>query len=222
MSGHASAELLSAYLDDGLEPRRAERLEVHLEECDRCRTELEGLRRVVLHLQAVEREAPPPALGYAVRRRVASEHVSGSLSERLQMRRAPVRPQVGLLAFLGPLLGLTVILLLFLQQVQRRQAAGPTLIIHQPAALEEPVEPVGASAAESTSRRIGARQFHVRNGIWIEQGAERTTVSRVIDMSAAEPGAGTADLKSLAILGERVVVWLDGEAVELRFASEPE
>lgn len=63
----AYSHRLSEYLDDELTP--AERLEIerHLLDCPACRTELDGLRRVVSDARALEDEPPAHDLWPAVR-----------------------------------------------------------------------------------------------------------------------------------------------------------
>ena len=211
MSGHVSAELLSCYLDGGLERGRADHVEEHVADCDRCRRDLEGLRRVVERLNTVERTVPPAALGFEVRRRVASEQVSGRLADRLQIRRGQVRPQLGLLAFLGPLLGLTVILFLFLQQVQRQQTWNDAVVIRHPGEAAAMLEP--------ETRTIGETVYESRAGAWVQQGIDRAAVSRVIEVDIAGGPFG-AEVLALRELGDVVVTTLEGVVVELRFAAE--
>lgn len=73
MSRHATAEDLSAYLDQELEPVRLRLVETHLEECEECRQRVSGLRGVVGELRRLEHLRPPPALEQYLERRIALE-----------------------------------------------------------------------------------------------------------------------------------------------------
>jgi anti-sigma factor RsiW len=86
MSGHATPELLSAYLDDQLAPHQAVGLRRHLAECDACRRHLDSLHRVVAGLRGIERVAPPPVLDQLVQRRVALEEPPVGLLARVEAR----------------------------------------------------------------------------------------------------------------------------------------
>jgi len=235
MTSHATAELLSACIDDSLSRLQEERLEEHLDDCDRCGMELAGLRRVVERLNRVERQLPPATLGYEVRRRVASEHASGRLSERLMARRSQVRPQLGMLAFLGPLLGLAAILFVFLQQVERQQSWQDVIVIRHPARqdgmadLPAPLAEPGllsvseqAPPAEVPSRRVGDLVFDFADGVWIQRGVDARQAVRVLEVDARKPPAVRIDVAALASLGGPVVADLDGEVVELRFGAGAE
>jgi anti-sigma factor RsiW len=84
MSYHATAEALSAYLDEALRGPDLQALESHLVECDECQDRLNGMQRVVVALQQLERAAPPPALGIQLQRRVALEDRPRGLVERFE------------------------------------------------------------------------------------------------------------------------------------------
>jgi anti-sigma factor RsiW len=55
-------ELVTAYLDDALEPEDRERFQSHLEICDPCRTYVDQMREVVRLSGHVEPEELDPAL----------------------------------------------------------------------------------------------------------------------------------------------------------------
>lgn len=88
---------LSAYIDDALDPSAARRLEAHLGECERCRTELEQLRSTVAALRelpeaevprsfalgperAAARRPPVPAAPLAFGARIAAATVAAALA----------------------------------------------------------------------------------------------------------------------------------------------
>lgn len=58
----AVRRVLTAYLDQELTPRRARWIEGHLQTCDPCRKELEGLHRMTLFLRSLP--APSRPQGY--------------------------------------------------------------------------------------------------------------------------------------------------------------
>lgn len=64
--GHASSTELQEHLDGRLAARSAARLEEHLAGCARCRSEMDGLHRVVRELDALPTVAPSPDFGEAV------------------------------------------------------------------------------------------------------------------------------------------------------------
>ena len=70
MSGHATAESLSLYLDAALPVGERRRLAAHLDACPECRQRLEGLRRVVTGLGRLPTAAPPEDLAARVRREI--------------------------------------------------------------------------------------------------------------------------------------------------------
>lgn len=59
MNCHDVRELLSALLDDALDPRERAQVQAHLEGCADCRRELDGLRSTVSLLSRVERPRAP-------------------------------------------------------------------------------------------------------------------------------------------------------------------
>lgn len=65
-TGHASSTELQEHLDGRLAARSATRLEEHLAGCARCRSEMDGLHRVVRELDALPMVAPSPDFGEAV------------------------------------------------------------------------------------------------------------------------------------------------------------
>ena len=81
---HPSVELLSSYLDDHLRDPERQHVESHLDGCQECRERLNGMTHVVHHLTGLSRMAPPPQLGYEVRRRVASEGRRETFLQRLE------------------------------------------------------------------------------------------------------------------------------------------
>lgn len=84
MNRHADTELLSAYLDDEVALSEARSLEAHLAVCESCRVQLEGMRRTIHRLEAIERPAPPPWLAQRVRHHAAEAAAHPSLWEQVR------------------------------------------------------------------------------------------------------------------------------------------
>jgi hypothetical protein len=66
-------ELLSGYLDAALDRGERERVESHLQACERCRAELQTLRALQADLRAAPRPEPPPGYWERFAARVESE-----------------------------------------------------------------------------------------------------------------------------------------------------
>ena len=54
-------ELVTAYLDDALDPEERARLELHLADCDGCHTYVEQMRQTIAAMSAVGPEVIPRA-----------------------------------------------------------------------------------------------------------------------------------------------------------------
>ena len=66
-------ERLSSYLDGELSAEESRAIESHLEGCSKCRTELDGLQRVVQGLHSFERVAPPSFMESSILQQVSLE-----------------------------------------------------------------------------------------------------------------------------------------------------
>lgn len=64
------SEQIPAYLDECLPPLEAQAVAAHLHACDRCRAELEGMRRSLAALRAAAPAEPAPDLWPALRARI--------------------------------------------------------------------------------------------------------------------------------------------------------
>jgi hypothetical protein len=172
MSGHATAKRLSSYLDDQLDEHESRQIAAHLGRCARCRGQLEGLQRVIGHLRALEQSKPPEGLGLRLQQRLAREAPpmigKGALGHRFP------RPffQPAILGSLGVVIALGVLMILFIQQLEREVGDG-TLFGIDP----------GDTAVESGPVEIGARTFQLMGGIWVESDLTVAEVAgaRVID-----------------------------------------
>jgi len=118
---HLDDELLSAYLDGELPPRRRESVESHLAGCGGCRARLGGLRRVVLSLSRLERVSPPPLLAQRVERRVTLFDREAGLVERLESRLQGFRLDSPLVVTFAVVLALATIVFLFSHGVANRR-----------------------------------------------------------------------------------------------------
>jgi hypothetical protein len=214
MSRHATAEVLSAYVDDELEPPVRLRLVEHLEECDECSQRLESMRRTVVTLRRLERAAPPPLLASAVRRQVAlgPERRRGWV-ERWE-RRLPATPQGSPLFFsFALILCLGLVVYLFAHGVERSRQPRTALIVGK-----LPQAPVPTGEVVET-RTLGAGNkaltYELVDGLWRLQGLQR----RGADLRVAADSAEGRELLRLhpgvETLGERVLLRLDELVVEL-------
>src|SRR5256885_9589599 len=99
MNCEQAEELLSAYLDDALEPGLSEQVRAHLETCERCRTVLEDYRR----LDAEVATAPMVAPDERLRDRLfASDEYRAILEEQRVAADAPTEKSRRVLAALRP------------------------------------------------------------------------------------------------------------------------
>ncbi|MFP3939697.1 MAG: anti-sigma factor family protein [Thermoanaerobaculia bacterium] len=152
---------LSAYLDGELAAPEERAVEAHLARCRRCRTELEGLRRVVERVQSLQRATPPPALAETVARRVALETGRRGLLDRLEgaLRRLPVEPAT-LLTF-GVVVALAAIVSLFVAGLQESD--------RRPATRAEPGQDY--SGLEVVTVVVEGRTFDRDGALWRQRGA---------------------------------------------------
>lgn len=210
MNAHATAETLSAYLDEELSPNEASLVEEHVEACGSCRQRLQGMRNVVSTLHHLERMAPPAALDQAVARRVALAGRQEGLLDKIERRLGKIQRQSQIFFLFALTVALAVIVLLFAQAVETYQKNTPPT----------PPPPAGASA----ERVAAGRTFHLVGDLWIEAGADPAKVD-VILSSASEKWAelveGDSRLAEITDLGGPVVVHLAGHTVRLDPANDP-
>lgn len=201
MSRHASAETLSAYLDQEIDAAEAERLERHLGDCAECRRRLEGLRRVVGKLGSLERSMPPQTLGLEIQGHLLRG--APALEERPSSgRRLPrLLFQPIILASLGVVIALAVVVLLFLQALEQSPGAGRD-------------REVNGVTEEVTLVVVDGRSFRRGATGWVEVGLDRADLDATIGLERREV-VRDADLD--AQIGA-VLDALDGE-VTLRLAD---
>ncbi len=202
VSSHATAELLSAYLDRELVQPEVERLEAHLEECTECHGRLEGMRKVVANLRRIESPDPPAELEKAVARRIALAHDREPMLDRFESALSVFNRQSTILPMLGIIIALGVFIYMFAWALERDQ--------HTPVIWGTP------PSAEGTETTSGDRMLQLQGDLWIEDGADPAAVSRSIELDS-EPGRQLlTDHPELEQLPRPAVIVLDGEVVEIR------
>ncbi|MDX1502111.1 MAG: zf-HC2 domain-containing protein [Thermoanaerobaculia bacterium] len=193
MSGHASVEQLSRYLDEELAARERSAVEVHLGDCASCRERLVGLRRVVGELERLQEQAPPRQLGALVRRRLQQKRPPGSLVARLEerVRRVPVTPP--LLPLFGVLLALAIALYLLALAAARWESSGPGQQRPAPPSAETaPAEPPAAGW-----RRLAGRDFRRSGDVWLERGVGPQESAERVEWLSPDLAAELAELSDL-------------------------
>lgn len=147
MSSHASAEILSAYLDHELAEQETADLESHLDECHECHGRLQGLNTVVANLRHLERQAPPPTLDMAVARRIALAGERKSALDRLEEGLEAFQRRSSLMMWFAIVIALVLITFFFLNTLARSQntnipvSFGDQPVPSAPVEPEEPEEP---------------------------------------------------------------------------------
>jgi predicted anti-sigma-YlaC factor YlaD len=180
MISHLTVETLSAYLDSELIAREEVRVREHLGVCPECRCELDGLRRTVGRLRALEREAPADVLALSVQRSVALEAEDRSRFGRLERWRMNLPVQSSTLLTFSLVFALATILYLFAGAMeQRRRVTIPVdlPVGERPAAQEPSAATTGEMAwsgdawvAREASSARDAEPLEVRRGSsdWLE------------------------------------------------------
>ncbi|MEM7048983.1 MAG: anti-sigma factor [Acidobacteriota bacterium] len=161
MSGHASLELLSAYLDGELPANTRRRVERHVADCPSCRTELASLRRVVGRLQHLERAAPPPILAQHVQRRIALEGPRQGFIESLEDRLRNVGRDMSVFSLFGVIIALLLFAYLFSVALERAERSGSEVIVGPTVDWAEP---------EMQQVQIAERTFEWHGDGWRQRG----------------------------------------------------
>ncbi len=147
MSSHASAELLSAYLDRQLAEQETADLESHLDHCRECHGRLQGLNNVVANLRHLERQAPPPTLDMAVARRIALAGERKGTLDRFEEGLEAFQRRSSLMLWFAVVFALVLITFFFLNTLARSQNTtipvtfGDQPVPSAPAEPEVPEEP---------------------------------------------------------------------------------
>ena len=218
MSGHATADSLSLYLDAELPAAERRRVEGHLGGCPECRQRLAGLRRVVDGLGRLPAAAQPEDLAARVVREV-----------RLRGRRSGWRrllegglpgpfvsaPPMHLLALI---LALGAIVYLFALGLERH-GERPTRIVPvaRGGAGGGPAAPPAAPAEAGEIVYLLGGRFRRLDGIWVEDGlAGLPPDERLALVVPAAPPA--PEVAELIALGAPLRLRVGEEVVEIAFA----
>lgn len=239
MSGHASIERLSLYVDAALAPAERRRVESHLEGCADCRHRLDGLRRVVARLEELPAATPPADMAVRIRRS------AGVLGERREWHQPAGLPWRGLLA--GPplvhvfavVLALGAIVYLFAFGVSGQRQGSTRIVLPAAAPAEAPARRIAeapppaaaepltaeratlASAAKdagSQSRRLLGGVFYRQDGVWVEQGLTARLPDERLELSRTGAGElGDGELAELAGLDAPLRLRVGDRVVEIAF-----
>lgn len=162
MKRHARVEDLSTYLDDELAAAERQRLEGHLQQCPRCREQLQGMRRVVEGLEAMSKVAPLPYLEQEVRRSVLQRpRLDGPLTRAERgISRWMLRPS-WVPAF-ATVMALVLIIYLFSWGLYRQQQRGiPVVLESESNETGVPESGVGATLLDAEGGERGPRAASV-------------------------------------------------------------
>jgi anti-sigma factor RsiW len=176
MNCEQAEELLSAYLDDALEPGLSEQVRAHLETCEHCREVLEDYRRLDAELATAPMVAPDDSLRD---RLFSSDEYKALLREQQEAADAPTEKTRRIIAALHPnsplwskaLLPIAAaVALALLLTVLARQGILPGSVANHPAATTVPFSGPGQNGAPLAA---GPRVVYLHDGrLWSapEQG----------------------------------------------------
>lgn len=246
---HPRVESLSAYMDEQLAETERRRLEQHLETCSECHRRLQGMRRVVERLQTLDRQAPPPYLGYQLRRLAAVEAQRPALVEKLEAGARRFTSQAAVVPVFAVVLALCLIIYLLSWGVhQQEQRRVPVILegeqvplVQEPPAAEgvaaksdapARVEAMGAApldgAADEGDRQPreqwGGRTFVRRGEVWIEKGLE---VGGPVDQFTFDDPVVQSwlrsypELRELQRMGGTVRLRIENRVVEIVVRARP-
>ncbi len=228
MNRHADTELLSAYLDDEVALADARSLEAHLTVCEPCRVRLDGMRRTIHRLEALDRPAPPAWLAQRVSRQVAEAAARPSLWVQLRRALQQISLESRLSSALSIALTLPVLIFLLAHDVdeqERRMSrlelpvpAAPPLLL--PAAPRAIVTVTEDDILVTTSEVAGRTFMREENGkIWVQAGLVGREPEARVAATSPEGRALLARYEGLSDLmadGSRVVLLDDHrETLEL-------
>lgn len=246
---HLSVEMLSTYLDERLVEAERRRLESHLEECSECHQRLQGMRRVMQRLETLDKQAPPPHLGFQLRRLAARQATTSTLVEKLEKGARRFTVQATVAPVFAVVLALALIIYMLSWGIHRQEHGNvPVILETEPmsavekapaaeemAARSEVGVRVGAvSAPESEnalgkrdrqSERRGAGRNFLRHGeTWIEEGLG---VEGAVDQFSFDDPVVQSwvqvypELGELQSLGGTIRLRVEGRVVEIVFSSTP-
>jgi len=222
MSGHATAESLSLYLDAALPRGERRQVEEHLDACPECRRRLDGLRRLVAGLGRLPTAAPPDDLAARVVREI---DLRGRRSRwgRLLDGGLPGpllgSPPMHILALVLALGAIIYVFAVGLEMSRERPTrivlpGAESVVIGQ---LADSPASVMADAAGDSLYLLGGR-FHQADGVWVEDGlAQRPPDTRMALDAAAAAAASVPDVAKLVALGAPLRFRVGDEVVEVVF-----
>ena len=210
MNQHATAEDLSAYLDDELKAPTKLRLVEHLGECPSCQERLRHTRQVVTSLRQLERALPPPLLARTVQRRIAlTPQPSRGLVERLEDRLRGTSQGSPLFFTFFLVACLAVLVYFFTAEVERARQPRTALIVGK-------LPPVSVPTGQVEEvRQLGSQSYELIDGLWRQQGIEQRGADLRVEAASAEGQALLRIHPRLPTLGDRVLVRVDEMVVEL-------
>jgi anti-sigma factor RsiW len=146
MTAHLN-EQLSAYLDGDLAGEDLARAEAHLAGCAECRTELEGLRRLVRRAAALDDRPPERDLWAGIARQIATPGTADVI---------PFAPRARRFAFTMPQLAAAAVVIMALSAgaamlLQPRSGAGPVAAAPRPVVVSTVMHPGDATVASYDS-----------------------------------------------------------------------
>ena len=208
MIAHPTLDILSAHLDGELSLHESARLRRHLDECPRCRHDLDGLRRTVARLRDLEQEAPSDLLATRVQRLVAVEAGERGLGGRFERRRLRLPIQSSTLLSFSLVFAFAAILYLFAHAVEEQRTATipvdlgtsaepaasgvPSVVVADEEIGREMVWSGEAWTAEAASEPPGSVLLEVRRG-----SAQWKELVRHHPELASLPAAGDASIVRL-------------------------
>jgi len=214
MSRHATAEVLSAYLDDELDASSSLHLAAHLEGCEECRRHLSSLRRVVTSLRRLERMAPPPVLAGSVQRHIALSGRPASPMEWMEERLGRIHTASSIFFTFALITALSVVVYYFAHGVERASQPRTALILTQAPTLPLPTGEV------RETRQVAGRTFELVDRVWRERDLGQPFADFHIEADSEAGRMMLALYPDLAGLGARVRLKVGGQVVELRGADQ--
>lgn len=212
MSRHATAEVLSAFLDEELDRPEEQRLEDHLATCQRCRHDLGSLRRVVTSVRRLERMAPPPVLAQNVQRHIALSGSPASPLEWMEQRLGRIHSSSSIFFTFALVTTLAVLLYFFAEGVERAGQPRTALVLPPPPALSAPV------GEQGEIRVVDGRSFVLMDGLWRQQDLGQRFADFHVEADSAVGREILRRHPELGSLGNRILLRFEEGVVELRGA----
>jgi anti-sigma factor RsiW len=228
MSGHLRVEVISAYVDDELSPRRRTVVDGHLENCSSCRERLAGMRSAVGGVRRLEKVAPPPAIAFRVRQEIARRDArpAGFFARLRSSLSLTTNPALS--TPLGMALALLLSVLVFegrgswfgprslatdtFLNIERANGVRPAPEFHVEAAFGDPL------VLPETTSEVAGRVFVLTDNGWVQQGVDGRAPEARVRLDSAQGRRLLAQLTDLNVLladGSRVVLLYQLRTLEL-------